>query len=212
MEYDVWFEVNGSQISPSFSNLRGADCADRLQTSMWIPLPRNKIEIMSSWKEHEIRRKSYLNIACVADAWKYWAQERTWRARETREGKGSACLRGLSRARSFLSPNTSKCLLRRLPQQNSLCELSASVTVIWAPYPLVGPVGIPLKLILLLLKIDLDGSSPSRFINTPLNSLYVTGICRCTGYGFFYLSVQNWVHNFVRVCQQGIFRTIDLIC
>ena len=33
-------------------------------------------------------------LACVAGVWKYWAQERTGRARETREERGSACPRG----------------------------------------------------------------------------------------------------------------------
>ena len=32
-------------------------------------------------------------IACVAGAWKWWAQQRNRRARETWEGRGSTCLR-----------------------------------------------------------------------------------------------------------------------
>ena len=87
---------------------------------MSILLPRDKVEIISLWKDNEIRRKSYLGSS----------GRQKKRAREAREGRGSACLRGLSRARSLLSPNTSKRLLRRLPQQNSPCELCASVTVI----------------------------------------------------------------------------------
>ena len=39
-----------------------------------------------------------------------------------------------------------------------------------------------------------------------------TGMSRWTGYAFFNLSVLNRVYNAVRVCQQGIARTNDLIC
>ena len=41
---------------------------------------------MSSWKDHEIRRKSYLNIACVAGAWKKWAGKKERDARERHAG------------------------------------------------------------------------------------------------------------------------------
>ena len=132
---------------------------------------------MSSWKDHEIRRKSYLNIACVAGAWKKWAQERTERARETRGRRGSACLRGLSRAGS-LSPNTCKPLLHKLPQQNSLCELRATVKVIWAGIPGPGRPGRDTQ-------NTQSCASENRFDgSSPLYSLYSTWMCRWTGYGF----------------------------
>ena len=34
-----------------------------------------------------------LQVACVADAWNWWAEERTGRARETRRRRGSTCPR-----------------------------------------------------------------------------------------------------------------------
>ena len=73
------------------------------------------------------------------------------------------------------------------------------------PYPLVNPVGIPRTLILLLLKIVLDG------LAQVYKSLYSTAMCRWTGCGFW-PPVLNKVYNCVWVCQQVISCTIDLTC
>ena len=53
---------------------------------------------MSSWKGNEIRRKSYLNIACVAGAWKLWADKKERDARGRHAGGEGARVLEASRA------------------------------------------------------------------------------------------------------------------
>ena len=165
--------------APLFEGNR-CDLTDRLRTSMGIPLPRDKAEIMSSWKDHEIRRKSYLNIACVIGAWKKWAQERTERTRETRKGR--------ARKRVPKRPLASRVFLPPKYFQATATQATSTKLTLWVVclghsnlgrYPLVGPVGIPRTQSCCFWKSFWMVPRPGLY------SLYSTGICRWTGYGFW---------------------------
>ena len=173
---------------------------------------------MSSWKDHEIRRKSYLNIACVSRRLEVvGARKNGTREGDTREERKRVPKRPLA-SPVFLEP--------KYFQAPATLATSTKLTL-WvvclghsnlSPYLLVGPVGMDTQ------NTDpaasenrFDGSSP-RFItpDTPLYTLYSTGICRWTGYGFWPLCPKQdgLLTGYIILCvyQQGISCTIDLIC